>query len=71
MATLTKQLLKNLERRDVLVQLRMSPSDKLLIDKICDDMGVQINRITYELFKYGLDQYLAENPQFKETGKTK
>lgn len=71
MSNLTKTLTTALERRSVLVQLRMTGSDKVITDKICETMDVQINRLVYELFKYGLDQYLAENPNLKEVEKTK
>lgn len=67
MPNLTKTLSANLERRSVLVQLRMTDSDKNHTDKICQSMEVQINRLAYEFFRFGLDQFLAENPQFKET----
>lgn len=66
MSNLTKTLTTALERRSVLVQLRMTDSDKIITDKICETMDVQINRLVYELFKYGLDQYLTENPNLKE-----
>ncbi len=66
MSNLTKQLQSSMERRTVLLQIRVTPSEKKIVDKICDDMNIRINKLSYELFRYGLDQYLIENPQFVE-----
>ncbi len=73
MTSLTKQLKVSLERRTNLVQIRVSDTEKELIDKICEAMGIRINKLGYQLFRYGLDQYAKENPklikQFEEADK--
>lgn len=63
MSNLTKQLQGSLERRTKLVQIRVSDSDKALIDNICDALDIRINKLGYEFFRYGLDQYKKENPK--------
>lgn len=63
MSTLTKQLKGSLERRTNLVQIRVSDSEKALIDNICESMDIRINKLGYELFRYGLEQYKKENPK--------
>lgn len=73
MTSLTKKLKSSLERRTNLVQIRVSDSEKELVDNICETMEIRINKLGYQLFRYGLDQYAKENPklikQFEETPK--
>lgn len=63
MSNLTKQLKGSLERRTKLVQIRVSDSEKDLVDNICESLDIRINKLGYELFRYGLEQYKKENPQ--------
>ncbi len=60
---ITKQLQVSLERRTNLIQVRVSDTEKKQIDDICELMDIRINKLCYEMLKFGLEQYLKENPQ--------
>lgn len=61
--SITKRIKESLERRTNLIQIRVSDTEKQKIDDICTLMDIRINKLCYEMFSFGLEQYLKENPQ--------
>ncbi len=66
MTNLIKHLKNTTEKKSKLVQLRVSESEKKLLDAICEQMSIRQNKLAYELLRFGLDQYIKENPEIEK-----
>ncbi len=61
-----KKIKSNTEKKSKLVQVRVTETDKSLIEHISDTMNIRQNKLVYVLIEYGLERFLAENPQFSQ-----